>query len=515
MGECLHMTKAKNIILLLSDDQGAWSLAPYGNADVVTPALDRMAAEGVCFENFYCTSPVCSPARASIFTGEMPSRHGVLDWLGGGSVRREDYRDIPLDRERALTALTAEARCDPSRREVTYQDTVNYQKYMDHEHGPIDYLAGHPFFTEFLQEHGYVCGIAGKWHLGNAAQPQKGFSFWRVVPRGGTPYRMPDRIVDGRPVIDYGYSTDVIMDDAIAFLHQRPEDRPFYLSVHFTAPHDPWRREDHPQELWDLYEGCDFASVPNLPLHPDQVAKRSHPTSPEQRLEMIRAHFSAISGMDRQIARLMEELERTGQLEDTVVFFTADNGVNLGQHGIWGKGNGTFPMNLYESSVKVPFLAFGGGLPRDVRVKSLCSHYDLFQTILDLAGIPAPDRVLPGSSLLPLLRDPEQEREVVICDEYGPVRMIRAGDWKLIYQYPYGPHYLFDLSNDPDETCNRIADPTCREIAQDLFRHMERWFDRYSCREYDGRRFPVDGEGQMNRLERYGSGETVFPKRDL
>ena len=94
--------KAKNIIFLLSDDQGAWSLAPYGNPDVVAPALDRMAAEGVCFENFYCTSPVCSPARASIFTGEMPSQHGVLDWLGGGAVRKDAYRDLPLDREKAL-----------------------------------------------------------------------------------------------------------------------------------------------------------------------------------------------------------------------------------------------------------------------------------------------------------------------------------------------------------------------------------------------------------------------------
>ena len=111
--------KAKNIIFLLSDDQGAWSLAPYGNPDVVAPALDRMAAEGVCFENFYCTSPVCSPARASIFTGEMPSQHGVLDWLGGGAVRKDAYRDLPLDREKALTDLIPEVRNDPSRTTVT------------------------------------------------------------------------------------------------------------------------------------------------------------------------------------------------------------------------------------------------------------------------------------------------------------------------------------------------------------------------------------------------------------
>lgn len=504
------MGKRKNIVLLLSDDQGAWSLGPYGNVDVIAPALDCMATEGVCFENFYCTSPVCSPARASIFTGEMPSQHGVIDWLGGGAVQKEAYRDLPLDREKALSALVPEVRNDPDHTCVTYQDTINYHKYMNYECGPIDYLAGHTFFTEHLQRHGYVCGIAGKWHLGNAMEAQKGFSFWRVVPRGGTPYQMPDRVVDGTPVISYEYSTDVIMDDALTFLRERPKDQPFYLSVHFTAPHDPWKQEDHPKDLWDLYEDCEFSSIPNLPLHPDQVMKRSHPVSPEQRMEMIRAHFAAISGMDRQIARLMEELERTGELENTVVFFTADNGVNLGQHGIWGKGNGTFPMNLYESSVKVPFLACGGGLPRDVRVSALCSHYDIFQTILQLADIPVEDETLPGESILSLMKNPDQRRDVVVCDEYGPVRMIRSGDWKLIYQYPYGPHYLFDLADDPEETCNRIDDQSCKEIIQALFRRMESWFRRYSCSQYDGRQFPVDGEGQMERLENYGSDKTVF-----
>ena len=113
-------------------------------------------------------------------------------------------------------------------------------------------------------------------------------------------------------------------------------------------------------------------------------------------------------------------------------------------------------------------------------------------------------------SILSLMKNPDQRRDVVVCDEYGPVRMIRSGDWKLIYQYPYGPHYLFDLADDPEETCNRIDDQSCKEIIQALFRRMESWFRRYSCSQYDGRQFPVDGEGQMERLENYGSDKTVF-----
>ena len=85
-------TKKMNIIMILSDDQGSWSLGSYGNPEIHTPVLDRMAGEGLRFENFFCTSPVCSPARASILTGKMPSQHGVLDWLGGGDINKEDYR---------------------------------------------------------------------------------------------------------------------------------------------------------------------------------------------------------------------------------------------------------------------------------------------------------------------------------------------------------------------------------------------------------------------------------------
>ena len=98
-------TKKMNIIMILSDDQGSWSLGSYGNPEIHTPVLDRMAEEGLRFENFFCTSPVCSPARASILTGKMPSQHGVLDWLGGGAINKDDYSGFKINYSHAVPYL--------------------------------------------------------------------------------------------------------------------------------------------------------------------------------------------------------------------------------------------------------------------------------------------------------------------------------------------------------------------------------------------------------------------------
>ena len=135
----------KNIVLILSDDQGAWAMHCAGNEDLITPNLDRLAKMGARFTNFFCASPVCSPARASIMTGEMPSSHGVLDWLSGGNMNTKDYP---------------------------------YMK--DHEHfqtedQAIDYLEGHDTYVKHLSQAGYHCALSGKWHLGDSVHPKEGF----------------------------------------------------------------------------------------------------------------------------------------------------------------------------------------------------------------------------------------------------------------------------------------------------------------------------------------------------
>ena len=184
-----------NIMVILSDDQGSWAMGCAGNAEIRTPNLDASAASGVRFENFFCTSPVCSPARASLLTGRIPSQHGILDWIKEGNVGDQ----------------------------------------------ALEYLAGQPAYTDFLASHGYSCGISGKWHLGDSLKPQKSFTHWFVHQRGSGPYYNAPMIRDGRLKEEPGYVTDVITDDAPRFLEKcAQQDRPFYLSVHYTAPHTPW-----------------------------------------------------------------------------------------------------------------------------------------------------------------------------------------------------------------------------------------------------------------------------------
>ena len=219
--------------------------------------------------------------------------------------------------------------------------------------------------------------------------------------------------------------------------------------------------------------------------------------------------------MDHQIGRLMDRLDELGIADDTIVIFTSDNGMNLGQHGIWGKGNGTFPQNMYDSSVKVPFIAsWPGHFAKGAVCSELFSHYDILPTLCHLAGCPVNTKQeIPGHSFARWLEEPELEssRPVVVFDEYGPVRMIRDKEWKLVLRYPYGPNEFYHLTEDPDETENLFHDPAQEVRIVAMRRQMEEWFLRYSDPDLDARKEGVTGTGQYCRagsrahlLEKYG-----------
>ncbi|WP_409343164.1 sulfatase-like hydrolase/transferase [Paenibacillus sp. MBLB4367] len=467
MGEA--RTKRPNIVFILSDDQGAWAMGCAGNAEVKTPNLDRLAARGVRFDNFFCTSPVCSPARASLFTGRIPSQHGVHDWIRAGSV------------------------------------------------GPdaIEYLAGQPAYTEVLADNGYVCGLSGKWHLGDSVKPQKGFTHWFVHQTGGSPYYNAPMIRDGRLYNEPAYVTDVITDDALAFLDRQAdagEGRPFYLSVHYTAPHSPWLNGNHPQEVLDLYADCPGESCPlDTPRHPWLIKTAPGEDKP---LENMRGYYASITAMDANIGRILDKLEVQGLTDDTLVVFMGDNGFNFGHHGVFGKGNGTFPQNMYDTSVKVPAIfSQPGRIPQGAVSETMASGYDFMPTLLAYAGLssPAADG-LPGRSFLPqLLGEASAEREnVVIYDEYGPVRMIRSKEWKYVHRYPYGPHELYHLAGDPDEAANLIDAPEHRETREAMKAQLEQWFVRYVDPAVDGVREPVSGYGQLAEAGVRGNGRKAY-----
>ena len=308
------MTKP-NILIFMSDDQGPWAMNCAGTPELQTPNLNRLAKEGIRFENFFCASPVCSPARASFLTGRIPSQHGVHDWIKHGC----------LD--------------DPEGR--TW-------------HGPeesIEYLQGMTAFTDVLADHGYTCGISGKWHMGASDVPQKSHDFWCVHSLGGSSY-VDYHVFDNSTELLHKteYISDFFTDRAIDFLDDHKDSaQPFCLSVHYTAPHAPWKREEQPPDIWDSYENTKF-SLPVEKPHP----WRGWDPTPEKRHETIQGYYTTITAMDRAIGRVLHKLDELGMAEDTIVIFTSDNGYSVGHHGIMGKGNGTFPLNMFEESVKVP-----------------------------------------------------------------------------------------------------------------------------------------------------------------
>ncbi|MEU6075995.1 sulfatase-like hydrolase/transferase [Micromonospora sp. NPDC047074] len=462
-----------NILFVLSDDQGPWALGCAGNDEIQTPRLDALAASGTRLDNFFCTSPVCSPARASLFTGQIPSRHGVHDYLDGVHV------------------------------------------------GPdaVDYLAARRLFTDELAQAGYRLGLSGKWHLGANERPRPGFVHWYAHESGGSPYHGAPMYRDGRLEPTDGYLTDVLADDAMAFLRDeagRPE--PFYLSLHFTAPHKPWKGQ-HPPEVESLYQDCAFTSCPQESPHPWVPLVDGVPIGGEAdtRAALV-GYFAAVTAMDAAIGRVLDLIGELGLTGSTLVVFSSDNGFNTGHHGIWGKGNGTYPQNMYDTSVKVPaIIAQPGRIVAGQVRPELLSAYDLGATLLELAGLDArPFERGPGRSFAGLLTGADQDddaadRPIVVYDEYGPVRMIRTADWKYVHRYPDGPHELYDLVRDPGERVNRVDDPDSRAVVTRMRADLEGWFTTHADPRLDGRHLPVVGAGQVGPVGRDTSAAFLPP----
>lgn len=460
------MSTRPNILFIIADDLGHWTLGYEGNADAKTPNIDRLAKEGIQLRRFYCTSPVCSPARASLLTGLMPSMHGVADWIRKGNVT------APGD-----VAIT--------------------------------YLEGFTCYTQLLAQAGYACGLSGKWHLGDSQRPQQGFSHWYVHQRGGSSYYDAPMVRDGQLITEPGYLTEAITRDACQFIQrQAGSGLPFYLQVAYTAPHTPWVNS-HPKELVAQYKGSRFASCPILPRHPDQIA---YPMFEQNREDMLAGYFAATQAMDQGIGQLLETLDELGLLQDTLVVFTSDNGFNCGHHGVWGKGNATLPFNMYESSVRVPFIAcWPARIPAGQVSQAVIGGYDWYPTLLRLCGLPLDRNDLPGRDFYDVLtgQDRWENEQAFVCDEYGATRMMIAGSLKYIKRYPDGPHLLFDLAQDPGEEHNLLHNVPSDLLAQLDFQ-LETWFAQHTSPSADSRYAGVLGFGQDKKPGEEGYPQDAF-----
>ncbi len=483
-----------NIVLFLVDDMGWSDLGVYGSELYDTPTIDRFASESVRFTSAYAAGHVCSPTRASLMTGKYPARLRLTDWLPG---RREHDFEPLLSAEKALALPLAE---------VTLAET--------------------------LREHGFRTGIFGKWHLGDeeAGPLNQGFDVqvpsWNgCCPRGGyhPPYEMEGLAVEGEAD---EYVTDRLTDFAVGFIDDHVAesgDRPFFLYLSHFSVHDPIQgREDLVEKYRERLAARAEPSGPAFVLegNPDdmpplsqdelgalaeQPSHREHRVLP-QRTVQIKQHqdnpeFAAmVESIDESLGRVLDTLERTGQLDNTIVVFYSDNGgmsaANFGNPErvvaddrldvAYATSN--LPLRgakgwLYEGGVRVPLIvrwpgAAGGGSVRDEPVISP----DLYPTLLEMAGLPTrPEQHVDGVSFASAVRGDAFDRGAIYWhfphySNHGmqsPGGAIRDGNYKLLEYFENDTVQLFDLSADPGETRDLAhADP---ERADTLRAQLHEW----------------------------------------
>lgn len=474
------MPERPNILVFLTDDHGQWAAGCYGNQEIHTPTLNHLAATGVRMQNAITPSPVCSPARASFFTGLFPSQHGVHDWI------HWDFEESPW-----LSADT-------------------------------------PILPSLLQAAGYETALCGKWHADQSIQPQPGFDYWSGVDRTYPARNGTYVTTNGDHVARTGFNTTIITDDAIQFLRQRDTDKPFFLFVGYFGTHSPWR--DHPERLVSQYRDCKFDDVPDDPIYTGgRLTGESLNTARLQHRDALAQYYAAVSHIDEGVGRVLDELGAQNLLDETLVVYAGDHGLNCGHHGIWGKGNCTRPLNMLEESIRIPMIFNCPGKrksenrtvepmrPRQydgqvfgtqVRTE-FTDHTDLFATLLDYAEVAAPDEsihVYPGRSLRPMLQDARgiPDWKDVQTAEFGPVRMIRSERYKLVLREPTGHNELYDLTNDPRERHN-IYDETS-SIVVDLRAQLEAFFAAHTHPERDGR---LAGEQRQHNYVEAWRGEAT------
>lgn len=437
-----------NIVLFLTDDHGAWAAGCYGNREIHSPNLDRLAARGVRFANAYTPSPVCSPARACLMTGRTPSQVGIHDWL-----------------QEAIAEI-----------------------------GEHDWLVDETTLPELLNRSGYRCGLSGKWHLGQSHKTPRGFDWcfglpgWQGRHNGAYTYHL-----NGEQVEIAGNKSRLITDHALHFLEESKEDQPFFLNVGYIATHSPYADAEHEPDVVALYRDADFDEIPSYRPHPwhrnEGLAGGFRP-SEEDLTSRYRGYYAAVSEIDREVGRILDWLDERGLSENTLVIYTSDHGCALGHQGFWGKGNSTRPLNMYDVSLRVPLIAsWPGRIPTGEVCDRHVDHYDTYQSILTASGErSSPSADEPGREWLSLIEGAANDWDDTRFGEYGDLRMIRTPEAKLVLRYPHGPYDLFDLLDDGDESLNRAGWDEYRDLQEELSHKLEAWYTGFESAEKTGLR---------------------------
>lgn len=413
-----------NFVFLLTDDQrwDALSVVQKEQGDkgrfpwLKTPNLDRLAADGVRFRNAFVVNSLCSPSRASFLTGMYGHHNGIIN---------------------NSTPLAA--------------DSVTY--------------------ASVLREAGYTTGYVGKWHMDRQTGQRPGFDYSASFVGQGK-YRDCPFEVNGKATPTSGWVDDVSTDYAVEFL-RRQRGKPFLLALGYKTCHGPFSPPDRRSKD---YEGERSRPVPNLELAPPY----RKPSGPEHKVAAdfiapdspkLLGYMRCIAAMDEGVGRILDELQKLGLTDNTVVVFASDNGYYLREHGLGDK------RTAYEESLRIPLLVrWPGRAARGRLIDEMVLNIDLAPTILDLAGVPVP-RQMQGRSWRPLLEGKDANWRNAFYYEYiyeppfasPAVQAVRTERAKLI-RYPGHPEWteLFDLQNDPYEISNLYREPGQMQIREML-----------------------------------------------
>ncbi|WP_170156782.1 sulfatase [Roseimicrobium gellanilyticum] len=430
-----------NVLLMMSDDLAA-TLGCYGHPVAKTPNLDALAKRGVQFDQAYCQFPHCNPSRASMMSGLRPNTTRVTD--NGDNL----YKNIPGV--------------------LTLPHHFRQQGYATARYGKIFHL-GVPTGEESMDD-------PQAWDFGLPFRDERPYPPTRVSDvkvKAGKKQGLPWQETTGP---DSNMVDGEFAEKAVGWLEKRDSTKPFFLAVGFHRPHLPLVA---PAKYFDLYP-FDSITLPESPADdeadiPEPARNGAVPgytltSTPEQRRAAIRAYLACVSYMDAQAGVVLEALKRLGLEENTIVVFSGDHGWHLGEHGLWHK------RSLFEESARVPFIIAAPGTKGvGKRSTSLVELLDVYPTLCDLAGLPAPD-VLQGKSLRSVLEDPgvsihdaafTQARRGKNAEYWG--RTVRTKRWRCT-EWDEGRNgiELYDHDADPHEYKNLAEDPQHAAVLKEL-----------------------------------------------
>ena len=424
-----------NVLFMIADDHRWDAIRGMGDPTVQTPTMDSLMARGTTFHQTHImgslVGAVCVPSRAAVLTSANLFRSG------GNQINRD--------------------------------------------------LAVWP---QVMCEAGYHTFFSGKWHNDRQTFTDS-FDDGAKIFFGGMSdqYKVPvfdfdptGKYPDDARYIGEKFSTELFTDAAVQFIENYSETDPFFLYLSFTSPHDP---RTAPGEYATMYSPEDIPVPENfLPEHPfdngemrirDEVLA-PFPRTPKIVQQHIADYYGMITHMDAEMGRVLSTLEATGHLDNTIVIYTADHGLAVGQHGLLGK------QNLYNHSIHVPSIFAGPGIPEGETVDALTYLYDVFPTVCELTDVACPDTI-EGCSLVPLMNGHVERVRPTVFAAYRDIqRTITDGRWKLIRYYVSEETgagtdciQFFDLEQDPWETTNLADLPEHADRIRSLAADMQMW----------------------------------------